>query len=409
MTQEEMKKFADLFVRMGANVQKGDTVIVTANLTDAPFVRLIARRAYECGAREVVCQWSDPECVRMRALEADPAVFDEFPSWKVDFYACYDARQSVYMHVDSGDPDLLAGAEADRLLRETVSRGGATKVHMGNTMANRVRWSVAGFPSERWAAKVFPELPVEEAVEKLWQAILQASRATGEDPVADWIRHNESLTARQEYLNKMRFVKLRYKNALGTDLEIELPEGHIWLGGAERDVEGRFFNANIPTEEIFTLAKRGGVNGRVVSSMPLSYNGNLIEGFGFTFKDGRVVDYSAERNEEILKGLLNTDEGARYLGEVSLVPYDSPINRQGFIYYNTLFDENASCHLALGKAYPFNMSGSGGMTEEQLLEAGVNDSMVHEDFMVGSRDLSIIGVQADGTETPVFVNGNYAF
>ena len=409
MTQSEMKKLADLFVRMGGNVQDGDTVIISANLTDAPFVRIVAQCAYGCGAREVVCHWTDQECSRMRLLHADSGVFDEYPSWMTEFYACYDARQSVYMFVDSDDPDLFAGADADRLLRDTISRGRALKNHRANTMSNRVRWTIAGFPSDNWAAKVFPGIPVEEAVEKLWQAILQASRATGEDPVADWRRHNEALAARLAYLNNKRFVSLRYKNALGTDLRIDLPDGHIWLGGAERDAAGRYFSANIPTEEIFTLPKRTGVNGRVVSSMPLSYNGNLIEGFEFTFKDGRVVGYKAEKNEEVLKGLLDSDEGARFLGEVSLVPYDSPINRQGFIYYNTLFDENASCHLALGKAYPFNLSGSENMTEEELLAAGVNDSLVHVDFMVGSADLSITGVEADGTESPVFADGNFAF
>jgi len=408
MTQEEMMKLADLFVRMGGNVQKGDTVIVMANLTDAPFVRLITRRAYECGAREVVNHWADQECSRMRVLRADSGVFDEYPAWMTELYALYDARQSVYMHVDSDDPDLFAGADADRLRRDTISRGRALKTHRGNTMSNRVRWTVAGFPSDKWAVKVFPGIPADEAVEKLWQAILQASRATGADPVEDWRKHNENLAARQEYLNKKRFSSLRFKNALGTDLEIELAEGHKWLGGAEWDVEKRFFNANIPTEEIFTMPRRTGVNGRVVSTMPLSYNGNLIEGFGFTFKDGRVVDYQAEKNAEVLKGLLDSDEGARYLGEVSLVPYDSPINRQGIIYYNTLFDENASCHLALGKAYPFNLPGSENLTEGQLLEAGVNDSLVHVDFMVGSKDLSVIGVEAGGTETPVFVDGNFA-
>jgi len=408
MTQDEMRKLANLFVRMGGNVQKGDTVVIAANLSDAPFVHVVTQCAYECGAREVAYRWTDGECERMRMLHADSAVFDEYPTWMPELYAYYDARSSVYLTVESDDPDLLAGTDADRLRRSHLSRSRALKIHRGNTMSNRVRWSIVGFPSEKWAAKVFPGVYADEAVEKLWQAILTASRATGDDPVGDWTGHNQNLRARHEYLNKKRFTSLRYKNSLGTDLTIELPKGHKWLGGAEADMEGVFFNANIPTEEIFTLPARMGVNGRVVSTMPLSYNGNLIEGFEFTFKDGRVVDYSAEKNEDVLKGLLDTDEGARYLGEVSLVPYDSPINRQGFIYYNTLFDENASCHLALGKAYPFTLEGSKGLTEGQLLEAGVNDSLVHVDFMVGSGDLSITGIGEDGTETPVFVNGNFA-
>jgi len=409
MKREEIIKLADLFVREGGNVQKGDTVIISANLTDAPFVRIITERAYGCGAREVVCHWADQDCARMRMLHADSGVFDEFPAWMTEFYKYYDARQSVYLRVDSDDPDLFSGADAENLRRDTISRSRALKPHRANTMSNRVRWSIAGFPSDKWAAKVFPGLPDAEAQEKLWQAILQASRATGDNPVEDWRAHNMELQSRQEFLNEKRFVSLKYRNDLGTDLTIELAKGHIWLGGAECDVCGRPFSANIPTEEIFTMPKRTGVNGHVVSTKPLSYNGNLIENFELTFKEGRVVDFKAEKNGEVLKGLLNNDDGARYLGEVSLVPYDSPINNQGIIYYNTLFDENASCHLALGKAYPSNMTDSEKLTEGQLLEAGVNDSLIHVDFMVGSKDLSIIGIKPDGTETPVFVDGNFAF
>jgi aminopeptidase len=327
----------------------------------------------------------------------------------VELFGYYDARQTVYLHVDSDDPDLLAGVEEDRLRRNTISRSRALAVHRNNTMSNRVRWSIAGFPSDKWAAKVFPGLPAGEAEERLWRAILKASRADGDNPVEDWRRHNGNFKAREDYLNKKSFACLKYKNALGTDLVIELPKGHIWMGGREMDKQGRYFNPNIPTEEIFTLPKRTGVNGRVVSSMPFSYNGNLIEGFEFTFRNGRVVDYKAKKNEAVLKGLLDNDEGARYLGEVSLVPFDSPINKQGLLYYTTLFDEYASCHLALGKAYPANLAGSEAMTPGELLDAGVNDSLVHEDFMIGSEDLSITGVEADGTETPVFVNGNFVF
>ncbi|MDR2649572.1 MAG: aminopeptidase [Clostridiales bacterium] len=409
MRQEEISKLADVFVRMGGNVQKGDVVVVTANLTDAPFVREVTRRAYDCGAKEVVYRWIDQDCERARFLCADPAVFDEYPSWMVEFFAYYDAKQTVYLYVDSDDPDLMSGVEADRLRRNTISRSRAQSVHRNNTMSNHVRWSIAGFPSDKWAAKVFPGLPSDEAEAKLWNAILKASRADGDNPVDDWRRHNENFKTRENYLNKKSFTSLKYSNALGTDLIIELPKGHIWMGGREIDKQGRYFNPNIPTEEIFTLPRRTGVNGRAVSTMPLSYNGNLIEGFEFTFKNGRVTDYRAKKNAAVLKGLLENDEGARYLGEVSLVPFDSPINRQGILYSNTLFDENASCHLALGKAYPTNLAGSEAMTTEELLDAGVNDSLIHVDFMIGSEDLNIIGVEPDGTETPVFVDGNFAF
>ena len=408
MKQEDLIKFADVFVRIGGNVQKGDTVVITANVTDAPFVRAITQRAYDCGAREVVYRWIDQDCARMRFLQADSEIFDEFPSWLKEFYGYYDARQTVYLNIDSDDPDLLAGVDEARIRRDIICRGHGLKDHRNITMSNRVRWSIAGFPSDKWAAKVFPGIPQDEAEEKLWQAILKASRADGGDPAEDWHKHNENFKTRKHYLNNKRFVSLKFKNNIGTDFVMELPKGHIWLGGRETDAEGRFFNPNMPTEEIFTMPKRKGVNGRVVSSMPLSYNGVLIEGFELTFKDGRVSGFKAEKNEQILKGLLESDEGARYLGEVALVPFDSPINRQGILYYNTLFDENASCHLALGKAYPVNLKGSEALTPEELIDAGVNDSMIHVDFMIGTEDLSIIGVESDGSETPVFINGCYA-
>ena len=407
--QDELFKFADVLVRVGGNVQKGDIVVITALLSDAPLVRAVTKCAYDCGAKEVVYRWTDQECYRQKFLWADSEVFDVCPPWLAEFFKYYDARQTVYLHVDSEDPDLLAGVGEDRIRRDIISRGHALKAHRDITMSNRVRWSVIGFPSERWAVKVFPGLPEDEAVDKLWHAILRASRAAGANPVEDWRKHNDEFHTRVNYLNEKGFLYLKYKNALGTDLVIELPKGHIWLGGREMDAEGRFFNANIPTEELFTMPARTGVNGRVVSTMPLSYNGVLIEGFEFTFKDGRVVDLKAEKNEQVLKGILENDEGASYLGEVSLVPFDSPINKQGILYYNTLFDENASCHLALGKAYPCNLKGSEAFTQEELLKLGVNDSMIHVDFMIGSADLNIIGVEPDGTETPVFTDGNFVF
>ena len=407
MNKDELKRFAEVFVRIGGSVQEGDTVVVTAHLTDAPLVRAVTACAYDRGAKEVVYHWIDQDCRRMRYLRADPETFDEFPPWMVNFYGYYDAKQTVYLRVDSDDPDLLAGVEEDRIRRDTICRGHALKNHWGNTMSNRVRWSVAGFPSDKWAAKVFPGMPLDEAKEKLWQAILRASRADGGNPIEDWRKHNDNFRTRLDFMNNKNLASLKFRNALGTDLVIELPKGHKWLGGKESDAEGRFFNPNIPTEEIFTVPKRTGVNGRVVSSMPLSYNGVLIEGFEFTFRDGRVAGFKAEKNEQVLKGLLENDEGAGYLGEVSLVPFDSPINRQGILYYNTLFDENASCHLALGKAYPINLKGSEALTPAELIDAGVNDSLIHVDFMIGSEDLNITGVEADGAETLVFVDGNF--
>ena len=275
-------------------------------------------------------------------------------------------------------------------------------------MSNRNTWCVVSVPTRGWATKVFPEDTEEAAIEKLWQAIFQTVRI-GEDvdTVAQWRQHTEFLQKAAAFLNAQKFVKLHYKNAIGTDLTVELPEGHIWSGGAEKSELGTAFVANMPTEEVFSLPKRDGVNGTVVASKPLNYNGNLIEGFKLVFKDGKVVDYSAEKGGEILKGLLETDAGASYLGEVALVPFDSPISQSGILFYNTLFDENASCHLALGKAYPTCIEGGEHMDSVTLLQHGVNDSLVHEDFMVGTQDLEIIGTTADGREIRIFEQGNF--
>jgi len=277
-------------------------------------------------------------------------------------------------------------------------------------MSNKNAWCVVSIPTESWAKKVFPEDAPDAAVENLWQAIFAAVRlAPGEDAAARWQKHIEFLARAAKFMNDHAFSRLEYKNALGTNLSIELPERHIWMGGAEKTQDGVTFVANMPTEEIYTLPKRDGVNGTVRATRPLNVNGNLVEGFSLTFKDGKVVDYKTERGAEILKELFSTDEGASYLGEVALVPYDSPISKSGVLFFNTLFDENAACHLAFGKAYPTCIEGGEAMTSVELLQRGVNDSLVHEDFMVGSRDLAIDGIEADGTRVPVFREGNFAF
>lgn len=246
-------------------------------------------------------------------------------------------------------------------------------------------------------------------MDKLWKAIIKSIRLDAEDPVAAWKEHTANLKKRVDFLNRKNFKYLRYSNSLGTDLIIELPEGHQWIGGAEYTIGGIEFNANMPTEEVYTLPKRNGVEGKVVSTMPLNYNGNIIDNFTLTFKEGRIVDYTAEKGLDMLRTLIETDEGSHYLGEVALVPYDSPISNQRILFYNTLFDENASCHLAIGKAYSTCLRNGRDMTEEELLKAGVNDSLVHVDFMIGTEDLEITGITAYGKEVPVFLKGNFAY
>jgi aminopeptidase len=273
-------------------------------------------------------------------------------------------------------------------------------------MSNEVQWCVVSIPTKGWARKVFPDLSEADAVENLWDSIFSIVRADKESPIEAWNEHLEKLKNRKDYLNEKNFKYLYYKSE-GTDLTVELPEGHLWLSGEENSKDGINFVANIPTEEVFTLPKRDGVNGYVTSKKPLNYGGNLIDNFKLTLKDGKIVDFTAEKGEEILKGLLYTDEGARYLGEVALVGYNSPISNSGLIFFNTLFDENASCHFAFGKAYPTCLKDGDNMSEEELIKNGANDSLTHVDFMVGSEELEIIGETAEGEKIQVFKNGDW--
>jgi aminopeptidase len=320
------------------------------------------------------------------------------------------ARQgAAFVTVSAEDPELLKDITPDRIARAQKARSTAIREYRERLMSNHNSWCVVSIPTAAWAQKVFPGLSEEDAVARLWETIFYTVRVDTQDPVASWDTHKASLKRYQDFLNTHRFRYLHYKNALGTDLKIELPENHLWLGGSDYTHDGVEFVANMPTEEVFTLPKKAGVNGTVMASKPLIYNGNRIDRFSLTFRDGKVVDFQAEEGYETLKNILDSDEGSRYLGEVALVPYDSPISNSGILFYNTLFDENASCHLALGKAYPKCIKNSEGMSKEQLEQAGVNDSLVHEDFMMGTKDLEITGITADGAEVSVFRNGNFAF
>lgn len=409
MNDALLEKYARLVVKTGANVQKGQTMVIMAPIETAVFARLIAEAAYKEGARDVIIDWRDEQFSRMRFLNAPDEVFDEFPDWKKEFYKTYLRNGSVFVQIAASDPEILKGVDVQKIARAQKVTATENKEFYDRLMNNQNSWTIVSMPTEAWAQKVFPELSVEEAVEKLWDAILKTVRVDKEDPVAAWEEHSDNLRKRMAFLNSNNFRYLHYRNSAGTDLEIELPEGHQWMGGSEKNTNGVFFNANMPTEEVFTLPLKNGINGKVVSTMPLNYNGNIIDKFSFTFKEGRITDFTAEEGYDVLKTMVETDEGSHYLGEVALVPYDSPISRLNILFYNTLFDENASCHLAIGRAYFPCLKGSGDMNQEDLEKAGANNSLIHVDFMVGSRDMEIMGVTSDGREIPVFKNGNFAF
>jgi aminopeptidase len=401
-------EYARVIVRVGVNIQKGQTLVLTCPVECAAFGRLVAFEAYEAGAGDVVVRWVDDELSRLKFMRADTSIFDEFAEWSKTFFYEYAEKKAAFVSVLATDPELYRDVDPDRLRRSNMAAGKALKSYMDMQMRNDIPWCVVSIPTMSWAAKVFPDVDTEIAVDKLWDAIMSAVRVTGDGTSVDsWREHITRLNGRSEKLNSYQFAKRIYKNSLGTDLTVELPEKAIWGGVGDNAKTGVSFVANMPSEEIATLPKKDGVNGVICSSMPLSLDGVVIRDIRFTVVNGKIVEATATEGLETLVSKLDMDEGARYFGEVALVPHNSPISDLGILFYNTLFDENASCHFAFGKAYPA-FSDADDLTEDDLIARGANDSFVHVDFMVGTPDLSITGITPDGKEIAVFTNGNFA-
>jgi len=401
------KKYAELLVRAGGNVQQGQFVVISSDIKDAEFCRLVQECAFDAGASDVVVDWSDEPSARMNYLRASDETFDEYPQWRVDRLKCHAELGAVYLYIISDNPDLMEGVDQDRIARLSKVASIATKEHTDLLMNGGLRWSVVAVPSPHWAGKVFPGLPENEAMNRLWTCLLKGSRADGADPIADWTLHNHNFTKRKDYLNRQQFSSLRITTGLGTDVSIGLVKNHIWAGGGDIALDGVSYFPNIPTEEIFTMPDLNHTEGRVVASMPLSYYGNIMDGIEMTFKNGKVVNYKADKNPQILAEIIKTDEGACRLGEIALVANSSPISQMKTLFYNVLFDENASSHLALGKSYPKNIADGCSMTKEELTALGGNDSLVHVDFMFGTPDMRVAGVKADGSEVVFFDNGEF--
>jgi len=408
MNKDFLRKYAELIVKMGVNIQTNQILVLRAPIESAEFVRMITEIAYKNGARDVIVKWADELSTKIRFQNANNEVFDEFPEYEKDFYLTLVRKGAAFLSISASDPDLMKDVETSKIVRTQKAANSQLTEYRDRLMNNVNIWCVASIPTAGWAKKVFPDVSASEAIEKLWEAIFKAVRADREDPVVAWEKHDEKLKDYKKLLNDYNFDKLIIKNELGTNVEIELPEGHIWYGGSADSSEGTRFFPNMPTEEIFSMPKKTGVNGKVVSALPLNLHGSLVEDFTLTFKDGRIVDFDAKIGYEQLKGLIETDEGSHYLGEVALVPYDSPISNSKILFFNTLFDENASCHLAIGKAYPICIENGDKLTKEEMEEKGVNDSLTHVDFMFGTSDLTIDGVTKDGKVVQVFKNGNYA-
>ncbi|SFE49498.1 aminopeptidase II. Metallo peptidase. MEROPS family M29 [Lentibacillus persicus] len=408
MADQKMKdKYAELALRTGVNLQNNQALMINAPIEGADFTKIVARKAYEMGAKDVHINWVDDELTLLKYENAPDEVIGNFPEWKIKLHDTYAEDGAAVLSIRSTNPDLLKDIDSSRIAMANKAGAEAMKNFRQYTMNDRITWSIISIPTGDWAQKVFPDKSKDDAVESLWDAIAKIVRVDQDNPVAAWEAHNETLKTAREILNKKKYQKLVFK-APGTDLEIELPKGHIWKGGSAVSEKGTTFNPNMPTEEVFSLPHKYGVNGTVTSTKPLNYSGSVIDNFSLTFKDGKVTDYQAEQGEDTLKHLLETDEGAQRLGEVALVPHESPVSQSGLIFYNTLFDENASCHIALGKAYPTNLEGGAQMDDETLDKHGVNDSLTHVDFMIGSEKLDIDGVLEDGTTEAVFRNGTWA-
>lgn len=404
---KQMEKYAELLVRVGINIQNNQILVINSPIETAEFTRLLSVKAYEAGAREVVIRWNDEKATRIKYDMANDEIFDEAPAWITTLCNDYAEQNAAFLSISASDPEIMKGVDPKRMSRANKASSIALAAYRQRMMSNQNVWCVASIPTTAWAKKVFPDATEENAVELLWDAIYKSVRVDQDDPVAAWQIHQKDLNQRLNFLNTANFKALRYKNELGTDLTVNLVKNHIWYGGGDAAPQGHIFFANMPTEEVFTMPDRFGANGKIFSSIPLNYNGNLIEEFWFEFEEGQVVNYGAAKGADVLKELLDTDDGAKRLGEVALVPYHSPISNQKILFFNTLYDENASCHFALGKAYPVNVKGGTAMDVETLKAHGANDSLTHVDFMVGTSDLEITGIHADGSEVPVFVNGNF--
>jgi len=408
MEQQRLEKYAQLIVECGLNVQKGQEVRIQCGLDQPEFVAMVVEECYKRGAAKVVVKWSYMPVTKLnyvyRSLESLSKVTEvEKAEWqeRVDDLTCL-------LWIDSDDPEGFNGTDNEKISKANMARYPIIKPYR-DALENKYQWCIASVPGKEWAKKIFPDISADEAVEKLWDAILYTSRVD-DDPVAAWKKHNENLAKRCEFLNNYQFDSLEYKSSNGTNFKVGLNEKGIFCGGGETTLGADiYFNPNIPSEEVFTSPVKGRAEGVVVATKPLSYQGKLIENFKIEFKDGKAVKVWAEKNQDLLEKMIAMDEGAAYLGECALIAYDSPINNTGILFYNTLFDENASCHLALGRGFNNCLKDYEQYTNEQCNELGINNSMIHVDFMIGSKDMSIVGVTKDGKRVQIFKDGNWAF
>ncbi|MBR2020218.1 MAG: aminopeptidase [Clostridia bacterium] len=408
MKKTVLRKYAKLIAAKGGNVQKGQDVEIMAELDQPEFVKMVVEECYALGARKVTVDWSYQPLTKVHQKKRSLTTLSKMEDWEVAKLKHHSETLPVRIYIESEDPDGLKGVNQVKMSKAAQARYKIIKPYR-EAMENKYQWCIAAVPGAAWAKKVFPNETRSRAMEKLWEAILYTSRVD-EDPVAAWDAHNKDLSERCAYLNSLGIETLEYKSANGTDFRVGMIEDALFMGGSEcAQGSGIEFNPNIPSEEVFISPKKGVAEGLVVASKPLSYRGELIENFSIRFEEGKAVEVHAEKNEDLLKEMISMDEGAPYLGECALVPYDSPIRNSGVLFFNTLFDENAACHLALGHGFTNTLKDYDKYTVKECYEKGINDSKIHVDFMIGTEDLSITAITRDGKRVPIFKDGNWAF
>jgi aminopeptidase len=403
-----LEKYAELAVKVGINLKEKEGLIISGSLDTLPLARLMMKEAYKLGAKDVSFQLDDDEMNLIRFENGKDYVFEHFPKQKVDFLGAMYEDNYHHIFIKSPDPELLKNIDGEIVAKSQKSASEAMADVLKYRMTGITKWNIVAVPSIPWAKSVFPDLEGDKALEKLWEKVFQATRVDQEDPIEAWEIHDKNIKKYRNFLNEKQFEKLVFKGP-GTDLEVYLADGHFWMGGSKESQAGDSYVANMPTEEVFTTPHRLKVNGTLKATKPLSVNGNIVDGFGFTFKDGKVEDFFAEKGYEVLERLMKNDEGAKYLGEVALVQDDSPISNTGILFNNTLFDENASVHFALGRAYAYAMIDGSNMSDEELNERGANFSLIHVDFMAGGPELNVMAYEKDGTEVQLFKDGNWVF
>lgn len=409
MQENLLALYANFLVRQGAAVKPGQNFIVIAPVEGAAFARLCADAAYNAGAKEVVVHYTDEHLSRLRMEKTATEVLEDVKPWLLQRYMDYTGGEAglAMLRLAADDPELYKGLDTEKLNKASAAARKAMKPYNELTMSNKVQWCIAAIPGRAWAQKLFPNLPGDEAEEKLWETIMAVCRVSGGNPEAEWKLHTAALIRHLEWLNGLALQSIHLQSANGTNLTVGLADNHVWSGGGDTSDKGVYFLPNIPTEEVFTAPHRLKTNGVVKSSLPYVYNGNLIKSISVHFKDGVATQYSAEEGEDLLKQMLGCDEGALHLGEIALVPSSSPIRQSGLLFYSTLFDENAACHMAFGAGYPGTVKGGDNMSRDDLLALGVNDSLIHEDIMIGTPDMLITGLTATGESVEIFKNGEW--